>query len=261
MDPHYFGESNHQLFGIYHPPKGVERHHGILLCPPGPQEYMWSHMAFRKLAALLAREGFHVLRFDYYGTGDSGGDCEASSIAEWRANLVDAVADLKECSGVTKVSVVGLRLGAALAALAPLTASNLVLWEPVVDGKLYIDELRATHERTFSALLFPPTIPACHCGGDLLGFAFPPALEAEIDDINLVAGVRSRSDHIALVISDERPEYAQLRERLQQDAAAGGPSFEYYHVPDESYSQHRDAMLLSTQVLQAMTSVLARRTR
>jgi len=54
-------------------------------------------MALRTLAALLAREGFHVLRFDYYATGDSAGESSEGSLSEWRANIVTARDDLREC--------------------------------------------------------------------------------------------------------------------------------------------------------------------
>ena len=77
MQPAFFGTSDKPLLGLYHPPTGPRaREVGVLLCYPGPQEYMSCHWAFRKLAALLAREGFHCFRFDYYGTGDSGGEGE-----------------------------------------------------------------------------------------------------------------------------------------------------------------------------------------
>ena len=117
MEPHYFGSSDRQLLGIYHPPRGGARAHGVVLCPPAPQEYMRTHMVLRKLASTLAHDGFHVLRFDYYGTGDSSGGPRDGSLGEWCQNIVTAAADLKECSGVTKVSLLGLRLGATLAAL------------------------------------------------------------------------------------------------------------------------------------------------
>jgi pimeloyl-ACP methyl ester carboxylesterase len=127
-------------------------------------------MVLRKLASTLAHDGFHVLRFDYYGTGDSSGGPRDGSLSEWCQNIVTAAADLKECSGVTKVSLLGLRLGATLAALTPMDVTNLVLWDPVVDGRKYLDELRSIHTRKFSSLLYPPRLPARGRGGELLGF-------------------------------------------------------------------------------------------
>src|SRR6478735_2507229 len=100
VESHFFGTSERRLFGAYHVPAGRFRAHGVVLCPPGPQEYMRSHMALRKLAALLAREGLPVLRFDYYATGDSGGESREGSLAEWQHNIVTATDNLRACSGV-----------------------------------------------------------------------------------------------------------------------------------------------------------------
>ena len=260
MTPHYFGSSEKQLLGVYHFPKGRARPHGVVLCPPAPQEYMRTHMAFRKLAAMLVREGFHVLRFDYYGTGDSAGGSREGSLGEWRQNVVAAATDLEECSGATKVSLVGLRLGATLAALAPVDAANLVLWEPVVDGRKYLDELRAIHEREFSDLLFPPRLPAQTCGGELLGFPLPLDLEAEIRGINLLGQLTWRAEHIMLVAAERNLDHLNLLTHLRHAASSGGAAVEEHHVPDESQSnQQQDAMLLSTQVLQVIAAALSRR--
>jgi pimeloyl-ACP methyl ester carboxylesterase len=222
---------------------------------------MWSHMAFRKLAGLLTREGFHVLRFDYYGTGDSAGDSSGGSLAEWRQNLVAAAADLRECADVSKVSVIGFRLGAALAASAGLRAANLILWEPVVSGPQYIDELRRIHSRQFSNLLFPPPLPRRGAGGDLLGYGISAEMEADIEAFDLRAHLATDADHIALVTSDERVDYASLSADLSRRTADGRTTFEYCYVADESATRNQEAMLLSTQVLQTMTAVLARRAR
>ena len=70
MKPFFFGPSAQPRFGLLHPPAGERaRRAGVLLCYPGVQEYNISHWAFRKLAGLLARAGFPVLRFDWAGTG------------------------------------------------------------------------------------------------------------------------------------------------------------------------------------------------
>src|SRR4051812_45280912 len=100
IEPHFFGTSDRQLFGIYHLPRGGFRKQGVVLCPPAPQEYMRAHMALRNFAALLARHGFPVLRFDYYATGDSAGQSQEGHLSEWKANIVAAAEDLREYSGV-----------------------------------------------------------------------------------------------------------------------------------------------------------------
>jgi pimeloyl-ACP methyl ester carboxylesterase len=215
-------------------------------------------MAIRKLAALLAREGFHVLRFDYYATGDSGGDTGHGSLSEWRQNIVSAASDIVECSGARTMSVIGLGLGAALAATAPLDVANLVLWDPVVSGTTYLEELRELHRRQYSPMLFPPPVPRTGAGGDLLGIPLPDGIEAELRAVDLLCQSSARAEHIALVVSEERPEYAALRARLDNDASRRSP-LEYCHVPSDSQADQQEAILVSSHVLQAMASVLTRR--
>lgn len=258
-EPHFFGSSERQLFGVYHVPGGRPRAHGVLICAPAPQEYMRSHMALRTLAALLAREGFHVLRFDYYATGDSAGESSEGSLSEWRANILTARDDLRECSGARRISVVGLRLGATLAASAPTDAVNLVLWEPVVDGNAYVNELRRLHRRQFARCLFPPPLPEPGSGGAILGIPFSATMEAELRAIDLVSPSTVHAQHVAVVVSEERPEYLKLRQSLQS-RSSGASSTEFCHVATEPQLDQQDAMMLvSSGVLQAMASVLTRR--
>src|SRR5918992_3821916 len=114
MNPFFFGSSQQPLYGVYHPPKArVPRRIGVVLCYPLWQEYMRAHRAFRQLAILLAKAGFPVLRFDYFGTGDSGGDSESGDVAQWTADVCTAIDELKDTAGVRSVSLVGLRVGAA----------------------------------------------------------------------------------------------------------------------------------------------------
>ena len=109
MQPFYFGTSQKQLFGVYHAPDGKSaRQSAILLCQPLGHEYLRAHRAFRNLAVSLAGQGFHVLRFDYFGCGDSGGDQEQATIDQCLADLSTAVEELKDTAGVPRVSLVGL---------------------------------------------------------------------------------------------------------------------------------------------------------
>ena len=84
MQPFYFGSAERSLFGLYTPSRGrSHRDLGALLCYPMGAEYMRAHRAFRQLGTLLNRQGFHVLRFDYFGTGDSAGEGTEATVEQW----------------------------------------------------------------------------------------------------------------------------------------------------------------------------------
>ena len=75
IEPFYFGTSSKPLFGCYHVPQSaLRRDCGVLFCAPMGSEYVRFHRAYRQLADRLAKAGFPVLRFDFYGCGDSSGD-------------------------------------------------------------------------------------------------------------------------------------------------------------------------------------------
>ena len=72
--PLYFGPDSDSLFGWYHQPKiATQSPTGLLICPPIGHEYVHSHRSLRHLADHLATAGFPTFRFDYHGSGDSGG--------------------------------------------------------------------------------------------------------------------------------------------------------------------------------------------
>jgi pimeloyl-ACP methyl ester carboxylesterase len=185
--PQYFGSAEHRLFGVYHPPAGAAfREAGVVLCYPGPQEYRHTHWAFRKLAGMLAREGFHVMRFDYSCTGDSAGDSADASIAQWTEDVLTAVEELREVADVSRVSLAGMRLGGALAAAASARTRvrDLVLWDLVVAGRDYVGELDAVQRAWLRGLHFPQDDR--REPDELLGYPFPHALRAETAAIDLL---------------------------------------------------------------------------
>jgi len=256
IEPHFFGSSDRRLFGVYHVPEGRFRSHGVVLCPPGPQRYMRSHMALRQVAMTLARRGFHVLRFDYYGTGDSAGASDEGNLSEWKANIVSAADDLRECSGARRLSLIGFRLGATLAAAVPLDLADLILWDPVVTGGEYIRELRSLHRRQFAGVLFPPRLPRPGVDGDVLGLPFPAQLQTELETLDLRQVFAARPDHVALVVSDGRQDYTRLRTDLER---LSGGAVDFRHLPAEVEADQQEAMLVSTTLLESIASVLTRR--
>lgn len=82
------------------------------------------------------------MRFDYDGTGDSAGDdTDPGRVAAWRDSIGEAMHTLREATGCTRIGLVGVRLGATLA--AGHDAACLVLWGAVTRGRSYLRELKA----------------------------------------------------------------------------------------------------------------------
>ena len=217
MNPFFFGSSEERLLGVHHPPRGTPREVGVLLCYPLGQEYMRAHRAFRQLAMILARRGFHVLRFDWFGTGDSAGAAEEGSVVRWIGDARAAIGELKDTAGFERVSLVGLRRGAALASLVAAgrdDLEDLVLWDPIVEGRIYLEQLRKAqqvHSGVDPGDL--AELPAGRVAG-ILGFPVTGALARELAEIDLAGAVLPPLRRILTVVGEERDEYAGLAARL-----------------------------------------------
>lgn len=259
-DLFYFGNSQRKLFGIYHPPcHGAARDLGVLLCYPLSQEYMTTHWAFRQLATLLSRAGFHVLRFDYFGTGDSAGESTEHNVEQCMADILTAAQELKNKPGVNRLSLVGLRFGAALAAQVSandLKIKDIVLWEPVVSGKSHIKELESLRDDIRSAYM--PMHRKQLMGKDyneLLGYPFSQEIRTAIEQIDLI-NMQCAAEKVFLVASKERNEYSKLRDTL----TSRGVRFEYRIVPDTSNWGTLKSIIdvqLFKKMLHTITSLLA----
>jgi pimeloyl-ACP methyl ester carboxylesterase len=219
MNAFFFGRSDRSLFGVYHPPQGrTDRRAGIVLCSPMGQEYMRSHRAFRQLANLLSRKGYHVLRFDWFGTGDSMGASSDFSFSASAQDLDAAIMELKANADLDRVSLIGLRLGASIAAVgggARPDIDRIVLWDPVVSGSRYLESLLGDEhpepEETVGALGFPLT----------------GALRFELAGLDLCALAAAPTADLSVFVSAESGEYEALKRGWQ---GAGIP-FEYSWVP------------------------------
>ncbi len=252
MNPVYFGPSERQLYGVYHPPRAAPRDLGVLLCYPAPQEYMRTHWAMRRLATLLSQRGFHALRFDYYATGDSAGDSNEAALDIWNKDIGIAAAELKDMAGVNHVSVVGLRLGATLAAKAAaegLAVRDLVLWEPVVKGGPYVDELAAIAVRKFARLLYHDGEQA----DELIGFPFPEQLARDTRGLDLLS-VTPKAKRAVVVSSTGRADHQQLVDHF----TTSGLAAKRVEVRDEAAGggMQREAALLSMAALQTIVRSL-----
>ena len=214
----YFGDSGSALLGMWsQPPDGLDRAHGVVLCPPIAQEHVRSHWALRQLAAALCRSGFHCLRFDWFGVGDSAGELRDATIARWTSDLADAVRELRDTAGIERVSLVGLRVGASVIALASseLRPSAIVLWDPIVHGRDYLAGLGELTRRLLSdPMRYWNVAPRRPRAGELVGFDFGDRLIGELAGIDLLAG-RFPHAPLCLVRSFDDAGLATLGARLR----------------------------------------------
>ena len=183
-----------ELYVMHHAPARASRSHAVVLCNPFGQEAIRAHRFYRVLADRLAADGFDVVRFDYFGTGDSAGDDEDF-------DLLGALADtqfLCEWVGAnvrpSQLSLAGLRLGASIAMLASARLrgriSSLVLLEPVVDGGAYVEQMLEVQRRELAQIfgsrwaadseLRERNLPARQAEGEVLGFCLGDALQQQL---------------------------------------------------------------------------------
>ncbi len=231
MKPMFFGDSKKKLYGVYDAPQGAQRRsHAILLCYPGVQEYGTSLWGFRRLSAMLANAGHHVLRFDYFGTGDSAGRVEEGSVGAWVEDIQQAATELKDISGARQLSILGKRLGGALAikaCQAGLEAKRLVLWDPVVHGAAYVSELEMWDRRRNLLLLHSDR----RGGGrsELLGYPFPQTQRRELDGLNMLGELPGAVRNVSLFASEAR----DALQRLHDAYLAAGLASELNRAAEE----------------------------
>jgi alpha-beta hydrolase superfamily lysophospholipase len=134
-------------FGWFHAARSPARGVGVVLCRPIGYEAICAYGTYTQLAESLACAGFDVMRFDYHGTGDSAGDdADPDRVRAWIDSIKAAVDKLKQLSGVSRLALFGVRLGATLAAQAAVElegVESLMMWAPCATGRGFARELRA----------------------------------------------------------------------------------------------------------------------
>lgn len=221
MNQFFFGDSDRQLYGVHHAPTSASfQNTAILICYPIGREYMRCHRALVRLCDRLARSGYHSLRFDYYGTGDSAGSSGTGDIDEWVANTRTAATELRDISGAEYISMVGVRLGGAIATQASAAEANidkLVLWDPISNGESYMRQLTRLHKAFTDDLdRFPK--PASRSrnlfSDELVGMSIPPALRDSIRRIDLASLNTMNAEHVSVVSTTDHDEYRETAAAL-----------------------------------------------
>jgi alpha-beta hydrolase superfamily lysophospholipase len=143
----YLGEGDRAFFAWEHRAPGAgPATLAAVICGPVGHEYTRAHRTLRHLADRLALAGVPAIRFDYHGIGDSPGtDLDADRLERWQQDIRAASDHAQALTGCGRVCLIGVRLGATLAALASATrpVERMVLWNPCVKGRRYVRELQA----------------------------------------------------------------------------------------------------------------------
>jgi pimeloyl-ACP methyl ester carboxylesterase len=135
-------------FGWLHQPGGNETSAiAIVLCSGIKNDAMSGHRSYRLLADATARAGFPTLRFDYPGTGDSADPAPADELDNWsiwQKSIHTGIDWLRRQTGAQHIVLIGLRLGATLAATVAAQRDDVVgvaMLAPVLRGRSYINQL------------------------------------------------------------------------------------------------------------------------
>lgn len=183
---------------------------GVLVLPPVGYEWWSAHRTVRSAAEALAGRGLTVLRLDYAHTGDSSGQGPVS-LAACRRSAEAGRAFLREI-GCARVTILGIRLGGAIALDSRLDADAVVAWEPVEAGRRFARELRMHSE----------TLPDGVDGAVVAGMHFGGAMLDELTSLSLQTLERAPAARVTLVGRDLNG----LSERLTAlgaDVAADDP--------------------------------------
>ncbi len=211
----YLGNAGAPLFAMLHSDAdAVPRNCITVICPPLGFEYTHSHRSVRHLADALARHGVPALRLDYHGIGDSpGSDLDADRLAYWLQSIRVAVSEARNMSNGAPVCLLGIRLGATLAAMvaAEVEIDWLVTWFPVISGRRYLREQQATaqsmqsdqnNERSSDGLL------------EAAGFMFTPQTQEALKSIDLLNAPSKARAGVLLLQRDDLNEDNSLRDHF-----------------------------------------------
>ncbi len=160
----------------------------VVLCHPLGNEAICTHREWMALAGLLAAQGMPALRFDYRSCGDSLDLADPAGPDTWQNDIRAAMNFLRAQTGIERIALCGLRLGATLAMRAAQDCGGvaaLALLAPCVSGRAYGRELRMAAGGSNLAVLDPP--PAADSDQPLNsnGFLWPAAMLGALERIDL----------------------------------------------------------------------------
>jgi len=133
--------NNDNIFFWHHIPEKNIKNTGIIIVGPIGPEYMPTHRSIRLLADNLSRSGFHSIRYDPIGMGNSSGFLDDTNIwIKWTNSPKHLTSYFKDKVGIKNVIYIGIRSGClVLSDTFKVTQINTaIFWHPISRGSTFI---------------------------------------------------------------------------------------------------------------------------
>ena len=181
LQPHFIGTSQRPLFAMLDGEPATAKAL-LVICPPLLHEQFLGYRMLSLMCRRLATQGWATLRFDYFGSGDSGGADSDFSLVGASADTRTAIAWMRERSSA-RLLLVGVRGGAWPATACMDAADRLLLWQPLASGAEWLGDLVTSDLAQRSDRLRFPLLPELPKPADadwLLGSCCPASLRKEL---------------------------------------------------------------------------------
>lgn len=219
-------------------PAADARTAGVVIVPSIVHEDRATSIALAALAGELAGRGLPTTVIDLAGTAQGPGSLDTPELVDrWIRDVRVAVRNLRE-RGVDHVAVVGVRVGALVAATALVgdPVDEFVAWAPVLSGRRFVREMKVLHSAATEAVGDAAAAP----GVTVAGFTLPPSLIAELSALDLArldgkpASVVTLVDSAARLegIDDEHPLVAEV----PSQRIVAPQTEEWLFTPSDSFS-------------------------
>jgi|GEM_PF-1902785 pimeloyl-ACP methyl ester carboxylesterase len=229
LEPLFFKSGERSLFGIFEPAQRPCKCVAVI-CNAFEPEHVGCHRALKKLGERLTRLGIDVFRFDFAGMGDSSGDFGRMDMTQWQTDVNAAVDLARRRFRCRKVVLLGVRMGATMAALTCASRGDIhaaVLWEPVLDGATFVDDQRTVHNTpTPDGILLPPIKTDTDGITEIVGLRFTDPLLAAFAETSLADLVWPPHTKVQVVTNMADASSPRVAELL----AAQDIDFEHIHV-------------------------------
>lgn len=192
--PRFLGPDGSRHFVLHVLPASAALAH-IVYVPPLAEEMNRCRSLVAQQARSFAAAGYACTIVDFVGTGDSDGEFCDADLALWYSNL-DATIEALQAEDPLPIVLWGMRLGGLLAidyaSRSSIDVQDIVLWQPVTAGKMYVTQVLRQRVASLMVKELPPEttkeIRQRLAGGEqveIAGYTFGGKLLEDIEAIDL----------------------------------------------------------------------------